>query len=249
MSKRIKRNIETIICQSDSENGRYEMGPNCRQGGDEDGRDIGENMYFCRNKTFEDMKESALVVVDMLYDFIDGTMACQGAERAIEGTLKAIDRLTAGTEADDTGIHSTYPILFVRDHHPANHCSFTAQGGPWPDHCVQGTHGADVHESLLPYVKEDLTFFKGEDPGQEQYSGFEGVNPAGQRLGEVLHLLEVTRVLVCGIATEYCVRNTAEDLLRDGFEVAVLKDALAWVDATGHAEAMKAMKEEGIHLI
>ena len=195
------------------------------------------------------MKDSALVVVDMLYDFIDGSMACQGADGAIEGTLKAIDQLTAGTEADGTGVVSTYPILFIRDHHPAHHCSFAEQGGPWPPHCVQGTHGADVHESLLPYVKEDLTFFKGEDPLKEQYSGFEGVNAAGQSLAEVLKLLDIKNVLVCGIATEYCVRNTAEDLLKDGFKVYVLKDALAWVDAAGHVEALRAMEEEGIRLI
>ena len=197
----------------------------------------------------KNLKDSALVVVDMLYDFIDGSMACQGADGAIEGTLKAIDKLTDGTEADDTGVVSTYPILFIRDHHPANHCSFAEQGGPWPPHCVQGTHGADVHEALLPYVKEDMTFFKGEDQAREQYSGFEGVNPAGQSLGEVLHLLDIQRVLVCGIATEYCVRNTAEDLLKDGFEVTVLKDALAWVDADGHVAALKAMEEEGIRIL
>ena len=197
----------------------------------------------------KNLKDSALVVVDMLYDFIDGSMACQGAEGAIEGTLKAIDRLTAGTEADETGVVSTYPILFIRDHHPADHCSFATQGGPWPPHCVQGTHGADVHESLLPYVKDDLTFFKGEDPAQEQYSGFEGKNAAGQSLAEVLKLLDIKNILVCGIATEYCVRNTAEDLQKDGFEVYVLKDALAWVDADGHVEALKAMEDEGIHLI
>ena len=195
------------------------------------------------------MKDSALVVVDMLYDFIDGSMACQGADGAIAGTLKAIEKLTAGTDTDETGVHSTYPVLFVRDHHPAGHCSFTEQGGPWPPHCVQGTRGADVHEALAPYVKEDLTFFKGEDPAREQYSGFEGVNPAGQSLGEVLHLLDIQHVLVCGIATEYCVRNTAEDLLKDGFDVSVIKDTLAWVDATGHAEALQAMEQEGIHIL
>ena len=195
------------------------------------------------------LKDSALVVVDMLYDFIDGSMACQGAEGAIEGTLKAIDELTAGTDADETGVVSTYPILFIRDHHPANHCSFAEQGGPGPPHCVQGTHGADVHESLLPYVKEDLTFLKGEDPTKEQYSGFEGMNAAGQSLAEVLKLLDIKNVLVCGIATEYCVRNTAEDLLKDGFQVYVFKDALAWVDAAGHAEALQAMEAEGIHLL
>ena len=191
----------------------------------------------------KNLKDSALVVVDMLYDFIDGSMACQGAEGAIEGTLKAIDRLTVGTDADEAGVVSTYPILFIRDHHPTDHCSFAAQGGPWPPHCVKGTH------SLLPYVKEDLTFFKGEDPAKEQYSGFEGVNPAGQSLAEVLKLLDIKNVLVCGIATEYCVRNTAEDLQKAGFEVYVLQDALAWVDAEGHKAALKAMDDEGIHLI
>ncbi len=75
------------------------------------------------------------------------------------------------------------------------------------------------------------------------------MNPAGQSLAEVLKLLDVKNVLVCGIATEFCVRNTAEDLAKNGFEVYVLKDALAWVDAQGHEEALKAMDEEGIHLI
>ena len=194
------------------------------------------------------LKDSALVVVDMLYDFIDGSMACQGAEGAIEGTLKAIDQLTDGTEADDTGVVSTYPILFIRDHHPADHCSFAEQGGPWPPHCVQGTHGADIHKDLAPYATEDLTFFKGENPQQEQYSGFEGKNPAGQSLAEVLHLMDIRNVIICGIATEYCVRNTAEDLLKDGFNVSILKDCIAYVEEKGHHEALKAMEEEGIQI-
>ncbi|MBR1705744.1 MAG: isochorismatase family protein [Bacteroidales bacterium] len=192
------------------------------------------------------MKDSALIVVDMLYDFIDGSMACGHAEEAVAATLKVIGRLTAGTAGDGAGIVPAYPILFVRDHHPADHCSFTAQGGPWPSHCVQGTRGADIHEALQPYAVEELTFFKGEDRDREQYSGFEGFNTAGQSLSEVLRLLEVDEVLVCGIATEYCVRNTAEDLLRDGFRVTVLKDALAWVDPEGHAAALAEMEVEGI---
>ena len=195
------------------------------------------------------MKDSALVVVDVIYDFIDGSLACQGADAAVKNTLQFIDKETAATDPDDSGVRSIYPILFVRDHHPANHCSFAEQGGPWPVHCVQGTRGAEVHEALRPYASEDLTFFKGEDPLQEQYSGFEGRNPAGQSLGEVLELLDVKNVVVCGIATEYCVRNTAEDLLKAGFKVYVLKDCLAYVDAKGHEEALDAMAKEGIKLI
>ena len=195
------------------------------------------------------MKDSALVVVDMIYDFIDGSLACQGADTAIENTLKYIDKETSGIDPDDTGVRSIYPILFVRDHHPEKHCSFAEQGGPWPPHCVQGTRGAEIHEALKPYASEDLTFFKGEDPAKEQYSGFEGKNPAGQSLQEVLELLDIKNVVVCGIATEYCVRNTAEDLLKAGFKVYVLKDCLAYVDAKGHVEALDAMAAEGIKLI
>ena len=181
------------------------------------------------------MKDCALVVVDMIYDFIDGSLACGGADAAIAATRRFMEG-------------HPMPFLFVRDHHPANHCSFAAQGGPWPPHCVQGTRGAQVHASLEAFVDEDLTFFKGENPNQEQYSGFEGLNPAGQSLGEVLQLLEVEQVLVCGIATEYCVRNTAEDLLKAGFQVTVLQDCLAWVDPDGHRTALEEMKAEGIRL-
>ena len=195
------------------------------------------------------MKDSALVVVDMIYDFIDGSLACAGADEAIHHTLEYIEKETASTDPDDSGVRSIYPILFVRDHHPVDHCSFAEQGGPWPPHCVQGTRGAEVHEALKPYASEDLTFFKGEDRNKEQYSGFEGKNPAGQSLGEVLELLDIHNVVVCGIATEYCVRNTAEDLLKAGFKVYVLKDALAYVDPKGHVEALEAMAAEGIKLI
>jgi nicotinamidase/pyrazinamidase len=114
---------------------------------------------------------------------------------------------------------------------------------------VQGTRGAEIHKDLLPFVEEDLCFCKGEDPTQEQYSGFEGKNPAGQSLAEVLELMEIRNPVVCGIATEYCVRNTAEDLMKAGFNVTVLKDCLAYVDAQGHKEALEAMKAEGIRLI
>ena len=128
------------------------------------------------------MKNSALVVVDMLYDFIDGTLACQNAENAVKETLKQIDKLTKGQGGEEHEILDTFPILFVRDQHPADHCSFTEQGGTWPAHCVAGTHGGEVHEDLKPYVREELTFDKGYDKSLEQYSGFEGLNTAEQTL-------------------------------------------------------------------
>lgn len=192
------------------------------------------------------MKNSALVVVDMLYDFIDGSLACQNADNAVKETLKYIDSQTKGQGGEAHEILDTFPILFIRDHHPADHSSFTEFGGTWPSHCVAGTHGGEIHEALSPYVNEELTFDKGCDRNLEQYSGFEGVNEAGQSLGEILELLDTTDVYVCGIATEYCVRNTCEDLLKAGFKVHLLKDCIAYVDHEGHLKALKEMAEEGI---
>lgn len=192
------------------------------------------------------MKNSALVVVDMLYDFIDGTLACQNAENAVKETLKQIDKLTRGQGGEDYEILDTFPILFVRDQHPADHCSFSDFGGTWPAHCVAGTHGGEIHEELLPYVREELTFDKGCCKEVEQYSGFEALNSAEQSLGEILELLDTTDVYVCGIATEFCVKNTCEDLQKAGFKVHLLKNCVAYVTSEGHLKALEEMASKGI---
>ena len=192
------------------------------------------------------MRNNALVVVDMLYDFIDGSLACQNADNAIKETLKFIDAQTKGQGGDEHEILDTFPILFIRDHHPADHSSFKEQGGIWPVHCVAGTRGGEIHEALMPYVREELTFDKGCDKKVEQYSGFEGINNAEQSLGEVLELLDTTDVYVCGIATEFCVRNTCEDLLKAGFKVHLLSECIAYVDHDGHVKALDEMRANGI---
>lgn len=195
-------------------------------------------------------KNTALVVVDELYDFIDGSLACINAETAVKETLRFIDTHTEAQEGDkDVEILDTFPILFIRDHHPADHSSFVGFGGTWPVHCVAGTHGGEIHEELKPYVSEELTFDKGCDKALEQYSGFEGRNSAGQPLGEILELLDVKTAYVCGIATEFCVRKTCEDLLKAGFKVKLLTKALAYVSEQGHRKALEEMKAEGIELI
>lgn len=195
------------------------------------------------------MTNSALVVVDMLYDFIDGSLACGHAGEAVANTLKFIDLQTRNQNGEDNEILDTFPILFIRDHHPANHSSFADFGGQWPVHCVAGTHGGEIHKDLQPYVREELTFDKGCDAACEQYSGFEGLNPAGQSLGEILGLLDATEVYVCGIATEFCVRNTCEDLLKAGFKVNLLADCIGWVNEDGHKKAIEEMRCEGICIL
>lgn len=194
------------------------------------------------------MKNNALVVVDMLYDFIDGSLACKNADNAVRNTLAYIDTQTKGQGGEAHEILDTFPILFIRDHHPADHSSFKEQGGIWPAHCVAGTRGGEIHQDLAPYASEELTFDKGCDRNTEQYSGFEAVNNADQPLSEVLELLDTTDVYVCGIATEYCVRNTCEDLLKAGFKVHLLKDCIAYVDIDGHKKAIEEMAAKGISI-
>ena len=184
----------------------------------------------------------------MLYDFIDGSLACSNADNAVRNTLAYIDTQTKGQGGEAHEILDTFPILFIRDHHPADHSSFKEQGGIWPAHCVAGTRGGEIHQDLAPYACEELTFDKGCDRNTEQYSGFEAVNNADQPLSEVLELLDTTDVYVCGIATEYCVRNTCEDLLKAGFKVHLLKDCIAYVDIDGHQKAIDEMKAEGISI-
>ena len=194
------------------------------------------------------MHNSALVVVDMLYYFIDGSLACKNADNAGRNTLAYIDTQTKGQGGEAHEILDTFPILFIRDHHPADHSSFKEQGGIWPAHCVAGTRGGEIHQDLAPYASEELTFDKGCDRNTEQYSGFEAVNNADQPLSEVIELLDTTDVYVCGIATEYCVRNTCEDLLKAGFKVHLLKDCIAYVDIDGHKKAIEEMAAKGISI-
>lgn len=193
------------------------------------------------------MKDNAvLVVVDMLYDFIDGSLACENSEEAVRQTLRFIDRQTRNQGGEEHEILDMFPILFIRDSHPADHCSFKDYGGMWPSHCVAGTHGGEIHKDLTPYACEELTFYKGCDRSAEQYSGFHGMNCAGQSLGEILELLDTQDVYVCGIATEHCVRNTCEDLKEAGFNVRILKDCLGYVSHEGHMKVLEEMASEGM---
>ena len=98
-------------------------------------------------------------------------------------------------------------------------------------------------------MDEALTFFKGYKQEVEQYSGFEGINEAGQSLHDVLDIMDIKNVYVCGIATEYCVRNTCEDLLKAGYNVFLLQEAIGYVNAEGHKQALPEMEAEGIRLI
>jgi NAD+ synthetase len=156
---------------------------------------------------------TALIVVDMQNDF------CPGGALAVDGGDLLGPALTRAAEAAGT-------IVATRDAHPANHMSFTAQGGPWPPHCVVGTPGAELHPSVAG-MRFDRIQDKSSDPDQETYSGFDGTG-----LGDYLRGRGVRRVLIGGLATDYCVRATALAAIAEGFETTVLTDAIAAVEVT-----------------
>ena len=153
----------------------------------------------------------ALIVVDVQNDF------CPGGALAVAGGDRLAERI--GEAARSAG-----SLVATRDRHPPDHCSFAAQGGPWPAHCVEGTDGAELHPSMAE-MAFDRVQDKGRQRDREQYSGFDGTD-----LAEWLRGRGVQRVLVAGLATDYCVRATALDAIAAGFETTVLTDAVAAVD-------------------
>lgn len=157
----------------------------------------------------------ALLVVDVQNDFLPG-----GTLAVAEGdaVVPVLNRYIAGFE------RRRLPIIATRDWHPPDHCSFRVQGGPWPPHCIAGTHGAEFAMDLaLPPGTRLIS--KATRADTEAYSGFEGTDLASR-----LRLLHCTRVFIGGLTTDYCVKESTLDALEAGFEVVVLEDATRAVD-------------------
>jgi len=155
----------------------------------------------------------ALLIVDFQNDFTPG-----GA-LAVDGGDAIAPRIEQLARSGDFGL-----VVATRDWHPPDHGSFAAQGGQWPVHCVRGTPGAELHPALdLSLV--DVIVDKGQDPAAPGYSGFEATG-----LEELLREHAIERVTVVGLATDYCVLNTALDALRRGLGVTVDSTAVRPVE-------------------
>ncbi|HEU4978052.1 MAG TPA: nicotinamidase [Solirubrobacteraceae bacterium] len=159
------------------------------------------------------MPGRALIIVDFQNDFTPG-----GALAVPHGDeiSQRVNELAAG---------SFDLVIATRDWHPPDHGSFETQGGPWPVHCVAGTPGAELDPALERGLV-DIVLDKGQDRDTEGYSGFEGTD-----LEQILRDRDIDEVVVCGLATDYCVKNTALDALRAGFRVLVDERAVRGVDA------------------
>ncbi len=188
---------------------------------------------------------TALVVVDVQNDFAhpEGSLYVAGAPQAIAAANREIER------ARESGAL----VAYTQDWHPEQTPHFARDGGIWPVHCVGGSWGAELHDELL--APEDAPRVRKGVGGEDGYSGFtvrdvERGEQAATELEGLLRLRGVEHVLVAGLATDYCVKETALDALRLGFETTVLRDAIRAVDLEpGDGErALEAMREAGAQL-
>jgi len=178
----------------------------------------------------------ALIVVDTQNDFLPGgALGVAQGDAVVEALNRVIDAWAA------RGL----PVCLTRDWHPPGHCSFAARGGPWPVHCVAGTHGAEFAAALHRPAGATIVS-KGTDADQEAYSTFEGTGLAAK-----LRAAGVRRVFIGGLATDYCVCFSGADALKAGFAVVVLRDAVCAVDVhPGDGErALRELEASGALLI
>jgi nicotinamidase/pyrazinamidase len=159
-----------------------------------------------------------MVVVDLQKDFIDGNLPATDGTRVVEpikSKLTAFDR-----------------VYFTLDWHPWNHCSFKANGGIWPQHCVRYTVGAALPDGILDNLNIDNVRFlpKGQAQDKEEYGQFENTKADDQDL-----FVKGDKVVVCGIAAEYCVLETLKNLVRlskeVGFELSVYLEGVASIES------------------
>ncbi len=173
------------------------------------------------------MSKQALVIVDLQNDFCPGgSLAVPDGDKIVPVVNDLIEQFS----------RAGLPIFAIREQHPGNHVSFKAQGGLWPPHCIQNTPGARFHPDLrLP--DNVIIISKADSPERDAYSGFEGTD-----LEALLREAGVDHIVVCGLATDYCVKATALDGLRAGLGVTVVEDAIRGVDVQP-GDSQKALAE------
>lgn len=172
--------------------------------------------------------KTALIIVDVQNDFCPGGALAVKEGDTVCGILNEVRVQIRAVK----GL-----VVASRDWHPADHCSFKQQGGMWPAHCVQETAGAGFHKDLNIDQNDDVIISKATDKNAESYSAFENT-----KLTKILKGMGINNLLIGGLATDYCVKNTVLDSLKEGFKVWVLKDAIKAVNVNPD-DGDKAVKE------
>lgn len=182
------------------------------------------------------MGNNALIIVDVQRDFLPGgALGVPEGDKVIEPILGLINS-------------NFYQFVFAsRDWHPFNHSSFKENGGIWPTHCVAGTLGAELHNSILE-IENAILITKGRNPEKEAYSAFDGFvhKEYSPLLADYLTKNNVARVDVVGLALDYCVASTAVSAVKNRFETHVWLDATRPVDFISASDAIAEMQRAGV---
>lgn len=181
--------------------------------------------------------QHTLLVVDVQNDF------CPGGALPVPGGDEVVPVLNEYVrQFHELGQH----VYLSRDWHPSRTTHFREWGGAWPPHCVQETPGAEFHPSLAVPAGA-VIISKGMDPNQDSYSAFQGLDDEGEPLADSLRARGVRSLYVGGLATDYCVKCSVTDALRNGFEAVLLADAVRGIDVSPGdvARALEAMRDEG----
>lgn len=183
------------------------------------------------------MKKSAYIIVDVQNDFVEG------GSLAVAGGKEAGRRIAEFLNGNDTLFHS---LFATRDWHisPGNHFE------TWPVHCVADTNGAEFAPEIAQRLNMSNVHVVSKGLYSDGYSGFAGVNLGTQHpLDTMLWDREIKRLVIGGIATDHCVRATALDAVKSGFEVIVISDHCAGVAEDTTEAALREMKKAGIMVV
>lgn len=193
-----------------------------------------------------------LIIVDIQYDFLPGgSLAVPGGDEIIP----VVNNLTEHFDL----------VVATQDWHPPDHASFASNhpgkkpfdrielGGMdqvlWPNHCVQGTRGAEL-PAALDSRRVEAIFRKGMDPGIDSYSGlFDNGHKKSTGLGDYLKGKKADNVFVVGLAGDYCVYYTVMDALMIGFRAVLIEDATRVISDAGYQTALQAMRDKGAEVI
>jgi nicotinamidase/pyrazinamidase len=188
---------------------------------------------------------TGLIVTDVQNDFADpkGSLYVRGGGDVVPLANREIERCREAGAL----------VVYSQDWHPPSTPHFQKDGGIWPVHCVGGSWGADFHPDL--WVLEDGEFLKKGTGGEDGYSVFTVRDPrtgeeASTALERILKEHGIRRVVLVGLATDYCVKETALDARRLGFDTHALRDAIAAVDLEeGDGDrALAAMHDAGVEV-
>lgn len=175
------------------------------------------------------MSNTALLIIDVQNDFLppNGSLAVPAGEEVVPGILELVDDTQQSFDI----------VVLSRDWHPANHISFKNNGGIWPSHCIQDSEGAKFDDKLargLAHLNQEyIVVSKGNKTDVESYSAFlDEQGEPNNNLFDILQEKKVKKVTVVGLALDYCVKHSALDSQKLGFDTTVITALTRAVDPT-----------------